>query len=152
MGALSSCYKCSVLLPLWEVARFHQPPSLVPPGDCCSLPTSGIGTSLQHPPCGKLDGEGHTGAFPLVSFLAPCYVRAVCSVPFAGEAIAIAGLGWDGQGDWLEVLQPIVDFGPRDFGGGLPRVHSSEQPREEKTVQLLPISLSNKGKKQKQVT
>lgn len=88
------------------------------------------------------------GAFSLVSALAPCYFGTVCCVPFAGEAAAIAGLGCHMQGNWLWVLHPIVDFGIQDFGGGLPWLHSSEQQREEKTVQLLPISLSSKGKKQ----
>ena len=92
------------------------------------------------------------GTFFLVSALTPCYFRAVCCVPSAGEVIAIARLGHRAPGDWLWVLHPSVDFGLWDVGEGLPWSHSSKQQREEKTAQLLPISLSSQGKQQKQVT
>lgn len=104
-------------------------------------------------------GMDTLGAFPLVSALAPCCFFSFffgCAVwpvwspnhwtarefpapyclgtvgcaPFAGKASAIAGRGCHIQDDWLWVLHLIVDFGIRDFGGGLPWLHSSEEQRE----------------------
>lgn len=118
--------------------------------DCYSLSTSGVRTNTLYP-TPKMKGD-LLGIFLLASASAPCYSAAVCCVPFASEVTAIAGPGHHALGDWLSVLRPSVDFGVRDFGGGLPWSHSSKQQREEKTAQLLPISLSSQGKQQKQVT
>lgn len=92
------------------------------------------------------------GAFPLASALAPYYFGIVCCVHFAGEAIdghSSTGTLW---GCLALGAPPHCWLWHSGLWSRAAMVAFFRAQREEKTVQRLPISLSSKGKKQKQVT